>query len=77
MVILIGSLIIAMAIHFRIDEKSLFVSEVKAEVAGMNYNDLQRDSDFQKAVKYIVENNCKVNGYVDGKYIHNADISCN
>ena len=76
MVILIGSLIIAMAIYFRIDEKATFIPEAKAKVAGMDYSDLRKDSDFKIAVTFIIENNCTVSGYADGERIYNADISC-
>ena len=39
-----------------------FISEVAADVAGMNYSDLRRDRDFKKAVKYIVSANCSIRG---------------
>ena len=64
--ILIGSILVASAVMFRIDESLVLVSEAGAEVAGMDYTDLKSDSDFKKAVKYIVEN-CSVD---------DEDISC-
>ena len=59
--ILIGSGLIAFAILFRIDGIELFVSDVNADVAGMDHRDLRRDRDFKKAVQYIVSN-CYVGG---------------
>jgi len=73
--ILLGSLVIALAIFFRMDGASLFVEDAKADVAGMDHRDLRRDRDFKKAVKYIVEN-CSVSGYVDDDYLYNTSISC-
>jgi hypothetical protein len=51
------------------------IDNVKAEVAGMDYQDLRRDRDFKKAVAYIVED-CSVSGYVDGDYLYSSSISC-
>jgi hypothetical protein len=73
--ILIGSLAIALAVLFRVDDTSIVLQEAKAEVAGMDYSDLRRDRDFQKAVAYIVES-CTVDGYVDGDYLSGGSISC-
>lgn len=58
-----------------------FISDAKAEVAGMSYYDLRRDRDFKKAVRYIVNSDCTVNlsgGYVDSDYIYglNGNIDC-
>ncbi|MCH9757731.1 MAG: hypothetical protein K0U19_01320 [Proteobacteria bacterium] len=64
--ILIGSILIALAIIFRVDENVSLVPEAKAEIAGMSYWDLRTDYDFKKAVKYIVEN-CDV---------YDTEISC-
>ena len=43
-----------------------FVGVANADVAGMGYRDLRRDRAFKKAVKYIVEQSC----YVEGEHIH-------
>jgi len=77
MAILVGSLIIAAAIFFRVNGKATFITEAEAKVADMDYRDLRRDSDFINAVQYIVENNCTVDMRVDGNYVYNAKISCN
>ena len=74
-VILIGCFITALILFSKTDQKVSPVREAKAEIAGMGYSDLQRDQDFQKAVKYIVEN-CKVSGYIKGDYLTGASISC-
>lgn len=74
--VLVGSFIIALAILFRVDAASPIIEEARAEIAGMNYNDLRRDPDFNKAVKYIV-GNCTVRGYIKGEKLYNASIACN
>ena len=51
--ILIGSLMIALAVLFRVD--GAVITEANAEVAGMSHKDLRRDKDFKKAVNYLVE----------------------
>jgi hypothetical protein len=51
--ILIGSLMIASAVLFRVD--GAIIEEANAEVAGMNHKDLRKDKDFKKAVIYLVE----------------------
>jgi len=35
-----------------------FISDVTADVAGMDYYDLKSDYDFVRAVKYVVAENC-------------------
>ena len=35
------------------------VSQVSAEVDGMDYSDLKRDRDFKRAVRSVVEYNCR------------------
>ena len=35
-----------------------FISDVTADVAGMDYYDLKSDYDFVKAVKFVVTENC-------------------
>lgn len=39
-----------------------FISQAKAEVAGMDYYDLKSDYDFKKAVKAIVDDDCSTDG---------------
>ena len=74
--LLLGSLLIASAIFFRIDISKPFIGSAYADVAGMNYSELRRDRDFKKAVKYIVEN-CDIRGgYIDDDYLYGARISC-
>jgi hypothetical protein len=51
------------------------LASANAEVAGMDHRDLRRDSDFKKAVIYIVED-CDGSGYVDGDYVYSLDLSC-
>jgi hypothetical protein len=73
--VLLGSLLIASAIFFRIDISKPFIGSVYAEVGGMSYSELRRDRDFKKAVKYIVEN-CDVRGgYIDDDYLYGASLS--
>lgn len=59
--LLIGSVLIASAILLRISFVDLFITEVKAEVDGMNSIELQNDYDFENAVKDIINNDCNVN----------------
>ena len=73
--VLLGSILIASAIFFRIDISKPLIGSVYADVAGMDYGDLRRDRDFKKAVQYIVER-CEVTGYVDDEYLHSTSISC-
>lgn len=44
-----------------VDKTNLrFVGVANADVAGMDYNDLKRDSAFKKAVLSVVDGNCYV-----------------
>ena len=61
--ILVGLALIAAALFFR--EPS--VSPAEASVGGMGYHELRRDRDFKKAVRYVAEKYCSVDG---------SDISC-
>ncbi len=36
-----------------------FISEARADIDGMSYYDLKRDLNFVRAVKYVVEENCR------------------
>ena len=57
--VLIGSFIIASAILLRVDITAPIIGTANASVAGMNYMNLYYDYDFKKAVRRVVENNCK------------------
>ena len=48
--ILIGSVMIALAVVFRVD--GAVITDANADVAGMSYGDLRRDKDFKKV--YVV-----------------------
>ena len=41
------------------------ISKANAEVAGMGYNELKSDRDFEKAVKRVVEDSCRSGGVFD------------
>ena len=53
--VLLGSILIASAIFFRIDISKPFIGSAYADVAGMNYMELRNDYHFKKAVRYLVE----------------------
>ena len=46
--------------------KDDIITSANAEVAGMDYFDLKFDWDFKRAVKYVIVEDC----YVDGDYIY-------
>jgi hypothetical protein len=74
--VLLGSLLIASAIFFRIDISKPFIGSVYAEVDGMSYSELRRDRDFRRAVEYIVED-CNISGgYISSDYLYGTSISC-
>ena len=51
-----------------------FISDVTADVAGMDYYDLKSDYDFVKAVKYVVTENCHTHVNLDTrKTDHHCD----
>ena len=58
--------VIAVGLWVPIVQSINLVQEAQADVAGMSYRDLRRDRDFKKAVKYVVNNSC----YVDGESIY-------
>lgn len=58
--------VIAVGLWVPIMQSINLVQEAQADVAGMSYRDLRRDRDFKKAVKYVVNNSC----YVDGESIY-------
>ena len=43
----------------------LYIPEVNAEVAGMNYTELRRDRDFKKAVTYLIENDYDIEDEIE------------
>ena len=57
--VLMGSFIIASAILLRVDITPPLIGTAHADVAGMDSYDLYYDYDFKKAVRRVVENNCK------------------
>ena len=54
--------VIAVGLWVPIVQSINLVQEAQADVAGMSYRDLRRDRDFKKAVKYVVNNSCSVDG---------------
>ena len=66
--IITGAFLIAVAITTKDNAIFPVVLDSEADVAGMDYEALIEDKDFEKAVKYIVEN-CTVSGFVSDDVI--------